>query len=112
MCILNLHVHVQCLYECAFLGVVTVYDSCVGSAIHKLDGLGHVTCLDLLWTDKQLTLAIATSVTQPRPGLTPMVVSQMMVCTCQDGREWLTTVIRPHQETTTSNPTIVSILTI
>ena len=92
--------------------MVTVYDSCVGSVVHKFDGLGHVTCLDLLWTDTQLTVAIATSVTQPRPDLDPIMTSQMTLSTCHDGRDWLTAVIKPHRETSASNPTMVSINTI
>ena len=81
------------------IGAVTVYDSCVGSAVHRVDGQGHITCLDLLSSSTHLTLAVACSVVQPRPnGMAPLTMSVMTVLTCQEGRGWHTMVIRPHQE--------------
>ena len=49
-------------------GEVTVYDSCVGGAVHRVRGLGHVTSLDFRWNYVSLIVGVATSVTDLGPG--------------------------------------------
>ena len=64
------------LYGCAtcswmlvlLTGEVTVYDSCVGGAVHRARGLGHVTSLDLRWSHASLIVGVATLVTDLGPG--------------------------------------------
>ena len=81
-----------------YVGVMTVYDSCVGSAVHRLSGLGCVTCLDLLSGGTYLTVAVASSMKQPRLNMPPLIVSEITVLTCQEGKDWQTLVVRPHHE--------------
>jgi hypothetical protein len=69
--------------------------------VHQVEGLGRVTCLDLLWTLTSLTVAVATSVTQHRPGEGPVsVCSDVTILTCRDGADWQTSVIRPSHDHT------------
>ena len=83
-------------------GVVTVYDCCAGSAVHSVGGLGHVTSLDLYWTNTCLTVAIATNQQIPGDMTLPPVSSDITVLTCLEGTEWQTRVLRPHPDHTSS----------
>ena len=45
-----------------------MYDSDVGSLVHRVGGLGHVACLDLQWTQACLTVGVACTRQLYRPG--------------------------------------------
>ncbi|CAI8030263.1 F-box/WD repeat-containing protein 8 [Geodia barretti] len=81
-------------------GEVTVYDSCVGGAVHRARGLGHVTSLDLRWSHASLIVGVATSVTDLGPGeVEPVARGEVTVLVCREGSDWQTLVVNPLLDT-------------